>query len=251
MTTRPPFQVREAESSFSDDKFVVAAFDSSLPYLASIGSQEMWGSTPFSERDGWAAETSQQVQDAETFRLTGQGEALRIFVVEAEVLPDADGREVQQGSELNSRVRPEDGKRLVAVGFAFVREDWVPPYVASQEHLVGELAGADSCLYIEAMVADYRVSGPLRKGSGSALVQAIKEYGLKTQRRALFVDGWAGNDRKLVRLVLDRSPIPVLRGLKWLNSYYTRQGFRVVGDFSLARKDKAPWLGTLLRMQVQ
>lgn len=206
MTTQPPFQVREAESSFSDDKFIIAAFDSSLPYLASIGSQEMWGSTPFSERDGWAAETSQQIQGAETYRLTGQGEALRIFIIEAEVLPNANGREVQQGGELDKRVRFEDGKRFVAVGFAFVREDWVPPYVASQEHLVGELIGADSCIYIEAMVADYRVSDSLRKGSGAALIQGIKEYGLKTLRRTLFVDGWAGNDKKLIRLVLVRSP---------------------------------------------
>ncbi|ROV92566.1 hypothetical protein VMCG_08910 [Cytospora schulzeri] len=236
------FHFREAKSSFSDDKFVVAAFDAALPYLASIGSHEMWGLTPFSERDGWTTETSQQVKDAETYSLTGQGEALRIFIVEVE-LPPAEVEEGRLGSsvgildsadkrhELQTRIRPEDGKHVLPVGFAFVREDWIPKYIASQEHLSLEDADRHSCLYIEVMVADHRVSSAFRKGCGAALVQGIKEYGQRTHKMALFVDGWAGNDKKLI-------------------SYYTRQGFRVIDDFSLPRKDKAPWQGTLLRMEI-
>ncbi|ROV99256.1 hypothetical protein VSDG_04038 [Cytospora chrysosperma] len=243
MSKSPRFHVREAESSFSDDKFVLAAFDSALPYLASIGSHEMWGLTSFSQRDGWAAETSQQVKDAETYRLTEQGEALRIFIVEAE-LPAEVGEggpgsnlgilksTTDKGHELQTRIRPEDGRRALPVGFAFVREDWIPQYIASQEHLGLEDAERSPCVYIEVMVADHRVSSEFRKGSGAALIQRIKEYGQRTHRRALFVDGWAGNDKRLI-------------------SYYTRQGFQVIDDFSLPRKDKAPWLGTLLRMEVE
>lgn len=212
MSKSPRFHVREAESSFGDDKFVLAAFDSALPYLASIGSHEMWGLTPFSQRDGWAAKTSQQVKDAESYRLTGQGEALRIFIVEAE-LPAAVGEgrpgsdlrilkdATDKGHELQTRIRPEDGRHALPVGFAFVREDWIPQYIASQEHLGLEDAERNSCVYIEVMVADHRVSSELRKGSGAALIQRIREYGQRTQRRALFVDGWAGNDKRLIRLV--------------------------------------------------
>lgn len=216
MSTLLQFHVREAESSNRDDKFVFAAFDSALPYLASIGSHEMWGLTPFSERDGWTTETSQQVKDAEAYRLTGQGEALRIFIVEAEfpaeveegrpgssvgILKSADKRH-----ELQPRIRPEDGKHVLSVGFAFVREDWVPQYIASQEHLSLEDADRDSCVYIEVMVTDHRVSSAFRKGCGAALVQGIKEYGQRIRRRALFVDGWAGNDKRLIRLVLPPPP---------------------------------------------
>lgn len=219
MSTPLQFSVREADSLFGDDRFILAAFDSALPYLASIGSHEMWGSTPFSERDGWMNETSQQVRDAETYRLTGQGEALRIFVVEVE-LP-AEAEEGRPGSsigilnsadrrhELQTRIRPEDGKHVLSVGFAFVREDWFPQYIASQEHLSIEDVDRDSCIYIEVMAADHRISSAFRKGCGVMLVQGIREYGQRNQRGALFVDGWAGNDKRLIGLVSCPLPLPL------------------------------------------
>ncbi|ROV92409.1 hypothetical protein VPNG_09590 [Cytospora leucostoma] len=212
MSTPLRFHVREAETSLGDDQFVFATFDSALPYLASIGSYEMWGLIPFTERDGWTTETSQQVKDAETYRSTGRGDALRIFIVEAE-LPAEVVEEGGPGSsvgillsadkrhELQTRTRPEDGRTVLPVCFAFVREDCIPKYIASQEHLRLEDADREACLYIEVMVADHRVGSDLRKGCGAVLIQGIKEYGQRTYRRALFVDGWAGNDKKLIRLV--------------------------------------------------
>ncbi|KAK7741001.1 hypothetical protein SLS53_005064 [Cytospora paraplurivora] len=225
MSTPLRFHVREAESSLGDDKFVLAAFDSVLPYLASIGSHEMWGLTPFTERDGWATETLQQVKDAETYRSTGQGEALRIFIVEAELPAEVveEGRpglsvgilkSADKRYELQTRARPEDGKPVLPVCFAFVRKDWIPPYIASQEHLRLEDADREACLYIEVMVADHRVGSAFRKGCGAALIQGIKEYGQRTQRRALFVDGWAGNDKKLIRLVCPLFHANTLGGAK-------------------------------------
>lgn len=46
MSTAPQFHAREAESAAGDGEFIVVAFDSALPYLASIGSHEQWGLTP-------------------------------------------------------------------------------------------------------------------------------------------------------------------------------------------------------------
>lgn len=91
---------------------------------------------------------------------------------------------------------------MLSVGFAFVRENWIPKYIVSQEHLSIDYDDRQSCLYIEVMVADHRVDSILRKGFGTALIQGIKDYGQKHQRRTLFVDGWAGNDKKLIRFVL-------------------------------------------------
>lgn len=41
-----------------------------------------------------------------------------------------------------------------------------------------------------------------------------------------------------------------VQGLSFFGSYYTRQGFQVVDDFNLPRTNKAPWLGTFLKMEV-
>lgn len=35
------------------------------------------------------------------------------------------------------------------------------------------------------------------------------------------------------------------------NSYYERQGFDIVGDFSMKRRNGSTWLGTLLRIDLQ
>lgn len=213
MSSPPKFHVREAESAARDGEFIIAAFDSALPYLASIGSHEQWGLTPFSDREGWAAETMQQIQDAETYRLTGQGDAQHIFIVEVEFLaqhdagdrgerPDvgfqksADGRHEQHSRNISGQP-----KSALPVGFAFVREDCIPDYILRQQHITIRDAEQASCAYIEVMVADHRVDSAVRKGSGAALIQGVQEFGRKATKTSLFIDGWAGNDKKLIESV--------------------------------------------------
>lgn len=268
MSTPPRFHIREAESAAGDGEFIIAAFDSALPYLASIGSQEQWGVTPFSQRNGWADETLQQVKDADAYRLMGKGEPLRMFIVEAEVsdiamafaldfddisgaVKSADERR-RRHELLHSRIEAEDGKHVLSVGFAFVRENWIPKYILEQEHVTVEDIDRESCVYIEVMVADHRVSSALRKGSGAALIQGIKEYGQKNQRRCLFIDGWAGNAKKLIGFASPPSENAdeISKIKRCFGSYYEQQGFQIINDFSLPRKDKVPWLGTLLRMDI-
>lgn len=244
-TQKTKFHVREADSSLGDDQFILAAFDSAIAYLASIGSHEMWGVTPFTKQDGWTAETLQQINDAETYRLTGKGKdegesegVLRVFIVDAEFPIEVQDNnssssgsgtpgdrfgtdaaaaiDVQQQQQQQPQQRhelPKARKEVLPVGFAFVREDRVPKYIASQDHL-GRLGGKshndadwNSCLYVEVMVTDHSVSNSiLRKGAGAALLQGIKEHAQRTQRRALLVDAWAGNDRKLIRSELPDPP---------------------------------------------
>lgn len=110
---------------------------------------------PFSQRDGWTDETLRQVKDAETYRLTGKGEALRVFIVEADVPITVDGIGTEEAGrsgsgllksadgrhELRSRIRSEEGERVLSVGFAFVRENWIPKYILSQDHLGREGEG--------------------------------------------------------------------------------------------------------------
>ena len=56
----------------------------------------------------------------------------------------------------------------------------------------------DGFLYLEVMVTDYRAD-PYRRGAGAALIQAAKEYGKSRGMGILYVDAWAGNEKKLVR----------------------------------------------------
>ncbi|KAI8284177.1 hypothetical protein K4K59_007498 [Colletotrichum sp. SAR11_240] len=70
--------IRDASTAEDDVAFIVAAFDSTLAPLAVLGSGAMWGSTPFSQKDGFVEETIKDVQTSErTGELRkGAGEAL-------------------------------------------------------------------------------------------------------------------------------------------------------------------------------
>ncbi|KAI8192893.1 hypothetical protein KHU50_013010 [Colletotrichum sp. SAR 10_65] len=59
--------VRDASTAEDDVAFIVAAFDSTLAPLAALGSGAMWGTTPFSQKDGFVEETIKDVRTSERF----------------------------------------------------------------------------------------------------------------------------------------------------------------------------------------
>ncbi|KAI1506681.1 hypothetical protein F5X99DRAFT_12630 [Biscogniauxia marginata] len=229
MASSPRFHIRNARVP-DDVQFIVEAFDSTLPYLTSIGSGEQWGSTPFSQKTGFTEETQQQLEQSAVYHSTGKGEALRVLIVEA-VLATSPYDTPDLVPEACRSRRGSDGQWLVPVGAIVLREGWVPKYIKSQAHL--DLASGgnnDDFVYIEVMITDYR-TGRHRDGAGGALIQAAIEYAKRKGKRRIYVDGWAGNDRKLVR-------------------YYARSGFSIVGDYQLKRGNGTTWTGTLLQMDV-
>jgi len=74
------FNIRDASVAFDDSDFIVEAFDSTLPFLASIGSGEMWGSILFSERPGFIEDNLKSVEQSEKYTLTGSGDAIRFLI---------------------------------------------------------------------------------------------------------------------------------------------------------------------------
>lgn len=206
MPATPPYHMREAGLLSNDTEFLVAAFDSTLPYLQSIGAGEMWGRVPFSEKDGFVAETQESITKSESYRQTGTGDKVRVFIVEVEIggmNEEEGGPTARTGTVLHTRVGA-DGRGWLAVAAACVREGWVPDYIRSQPHLrlpAVEEEGTTTdggFAYLEVMVADHR-TGRHHRGAGAALLQLLKQHYKKIGSRTMYVDAWAGNGRNLVK----------------------------------------------------
>lgn len=206
---RITFHVRPAGKSPTDAQFFIDTFDSTLPYLASIGSQGMWGLEPFSKREGFTQETTEQVEQSQGLRPTPDGKVLKVLICEAE-LPDEDEHNglpetAYIRTEMDARDSEKKGRRqFLSVGAAMVREDWVPSYVEKQEHLgLGKQNPPATAhnrendfVYLEVMVTDCRL-GEYRRGAGAALLRGVKEYARSRGKQTIYVDAWAGNDGKL------------------------------------------------------
>jgi hypothetical protein len=187
------FSIRDAGLVKGDNTFIISAFDASIPYLQSIGSQARWGSTPFSQLPGWAEETQKQIRESND--TTG---ALHILILEAELLREQASAAFDP-KDMHSRVS-DDGRRFVSVGFAFVRENWFPSYLPAAAVPQAQQLRLEDNLYVEVMVSDARTKHSFR-GGGAALLQELQNYGRSREKKALYLDGWAGNERKLIRSV--------------------------------------------------
>lgn len=216
------FQVRSAVAS--DAKFIVDTFDSTLPYLASVGAGEMWGSESFSQREGFMddiVETIQKVEDRES-----DDDTRRIVIVERRDPTGADNR----------------------VAAAMIR-DALPDHLHQRPELADELTQALPLLYLEVLIADHR-AGPDRKGAGAAVIQFMKRRAQASGKCVLYTDAWAGNARRLNRwvfsILIERASVKAEARCR----YYTNLGFAEVGDFSLTRKNGSTWTGTLLRLDL-
>lgn len=175
MSVPNKFKVRSASLAGDDAQFVVAAFDSTLPYLASIGAGGMWGEQPFSQRDGFEQDTVESIQKSE------QNEnASKVLIAEVESSRNVQGE-----------------KELTRVGAAAIL-DSLPSYLTAREELKTETEKGKKFLYLEVIISDFRTD-PLNKGAGVALVDAIKRHGRLNKYDTLYVDCWAGNGGKLNR----------------------------------------------------
>lgn len=175
-----------------DANFIVEAFDSTLPHLASIGSGSQWGSEPRSR----SADHVQRIRTAIDNARTGTSDKDAVFI--AEVPIDDDGQDAIAG-----RIRNVGGQRFLQVGAAVTKGSF-PAYVVDREDL-DESVRADiewgDFVYLYVMISDYR-AGALRKGAGAALARRVKQYARDIGQPRVYVDCWAGNDERLVGYVL-------------------------------------------------
>ncbi|SPO05345.1 uncharacterized protein DNG_08032 [Cephalotrichum gorgonifer] len=218
----PQFHIREGESAKGDGRFIAEAFDAAIPHLGSIGSSAQWGSDPLSTTEGFSAKLEKAVEDAEKYRLTGEGDAVTALIAEAEV-PEGEEAGLTSGPGAGAVA---GGKFPVAA--ATVKDEWWPEYIKNT--LADKIVGKENFAYLHILISDFR-AGKWRRGSGAELVAEVKERAKKSGKKTLFVDCWAGNGRKLV-------------------GFYLAQGFVHVDDFSVDRPGKGPFDGALLRMEL-
>ena len=204
MTDRT-LHIRDAIPSptHTDAKFILSAFDSSIPHLSQIGSADQWGTTPLSQsRPGALEKTIDSIADAAHFRNTGEGDAVRVLIAEAELSP------APVTGTVTGTGKGEEGEReVLPVGAATVRKGYLPAYVREQEHLMKAINKLEQeeekeFLYLEVLITDFTEKAKkFRKGTGAALVSYVKTWAEQMGWGAVLVDCWGGNEGRLVRYV--------------------------------------------------
>ncbi|KAH8721511.1 hypothetical protein GQ44DRAFT_829091 [Phaeosphaeriaceae sp. PMI808] len=215
------FHIRD-EALPEDADFILEAFDSTLPHLATIGSGAQWGSEPRSTEESSVERIRVAVEKARS----SSSDNHAIFVAE---VPIEDGLDPVAG-----RTRRDNAnQQMLQVGAAVIKGSF-PVYVAEQKHLDAHVRAAierADYIYLDTMISDFR-TGALRKGSGAALVRRVRQYGLEKRKAAVYVDCWAGNGERLV-------------------GFYKSQGFVPIGDFQVEKDDGSQWPAKLLRMDIE
>ena len=164
----PHFHVRPASLDSDDVEFILAAWDSTLPFLASIGASEMWGDQPFSQREGQRQEI--------------------IDIIEG-TKKEVDGGRQFWIAEIHR------AEKVVKVGAALTREV-LPGYLTEHVDLRSHVNSSKTLLYLEVLIADHR-SNTRHRGAGKALIEALEQRVRPYGKGSLYVDVWAGNNRRL------------------------------------------------------
>ncbi|KAF3288781.1 hypothetical protein TWF970_005836 [Orbilia oligospora] len=175
MSPTNTFKFRPATLAAGDDRWFVEAWDSTLPYLASIGSTSQWQYIP-SNLPGAVSKVKKMVEDSD---LSSQ----KYPISSPEVLSE-------------HGVPPLDWDKAYVAEIDIKRED-IPIALADRySNEQGEIV----TIPVGAMVLQGRSpeAGKLAKGSGSALLNIAKEEVKRLGLKRLCGDCWRGNGRRLV-----------------------------------------------------
>ncbi|THX52328.1 hypothetical protein D6D06_06806 [Aureobasidium pullulans] len=152
--------VRTANLDGDDVEFILAAWDSTLPFLASIGAGEMWGNQPLSARAGQRQEVIDIIKGT-TKELHGS----RDFLI--------------------AETRRSEG--IVQLGAAMTRQR-LPDYLNQHVDIRSHIDANKALIYLEVLVADQRPNRRY-KGAGQALVEALKQRARLDGKDILYYEG--------------------------------------------------------------
>ena len=151
-----------------DTEFIIAIFDVSLPYLASIGSEGQWGTKPFSEREEFWDEIRGFVEGNQNLE---QGIA---WIADIEIVNEEGYLETKPAGTI----------------ILTTTRHHAPPSVSPR---VPEL-------YVKFLITDKRL-GALSKGVGLRMLDFVKEVTRWEKIKLLRIDCWRGGNQGLVRYV--------------------------------------------------
>ncbi|KAJ9477939.1 hypothetical protein PHBOTO_001488 [Pseudozyma hubeiensis] len=197
--------------SESDVEFILRAYDSTLPYLSAIGSEEQWGTKPFSSRPDTVAKYTTMIdigyRHHSNFLQTGleHPEQSGVFLCEV-------------------KNRQQLWTRKAALQCASTFPDYVPERLADQA-----TRQAKNYVYLNSIITDRR-AGPLEKRALEALYIFGLVWAQQFDKTMVYGDVWAGNGGSLLK-------------------YYRDLGGSVIGTFEVQDKHGPgmPWTGYLVR----
>ncbi|RVD84777.1 uncharacterized protein DFL_006501 [Arthrobotrys flagrans] len=231
MASTNVFKFRPATLAAGDDRWFVEAWDSTLPYLASIGSTSQWQYIP-SNLPGAVSKVKKMIADsdisAQKYPISSPEILLengtppldwnKAYVAEISVnkehIPVALAEKYSSTSIQGDIV-------TIPVG-AMVLQGKSPEYVRA---VIPEQDDKDPFIFLAFLMTDHRAGG-LAKGSGSALLNIAKEEVKKLGLKRLCGDCWRGNGRRLV-------------------GYYDGQGLKAIGDFDVPKNEQDSWEGAV------
>ncbi|CDS82444.1 uncharacterized protein SPSC_03263 [Sporisorium scitamineum] len=176
-TTQTLAELNVVDPDESDVDFVLYAFDSALPYLASIGSEAQWGTVPFSEKP----------ERRQRFEKFVQGS------YDLHTRPIQDAAAWQHMAIYEIKTPDEKWTRVAAQGLATGFPTYVPEHLADDK-----VREATDYLYLNYLIVDRR-KGKLAKGSAARLVAFADGQAKQLNKKMFYGDCWRGNGDGLLK----------------------------------------------------
>ncbi|KAK6343158.1 hypothetical protein TWF718_008531 [Orbilia javanica] len=223
------FRFRPATIAAGDDRWFVEAWDSTLPYLASIGSTSQWQYVP-SNLPGAVSKVKKMVTESDISAQkypTSSPEVLEDGAVppldwSKAYVAEIDVKKENLPAALADKYSNIQGDVVAIPVGAMVLQGKSPEYVRA---VIPEQDEKDPFIFLAFLMTDHRAGG-LAKGSGSALLNIAKEEVKKLGLKRLCGDCWRGNGRRLV-------------------GYYDGQGLKAIGDFDVPKNEQDSWEGAV------
>lgn len=189
------FVIRPAGLFPNDADFFIATFDATIEHLKSIGHEGQWGTTPFSQKEGFIETTKQDVVQSERFRKTKDGERLLLWIAENTNVDEPIVHQDGQFGRLDDNRQPR-----LSVGAAMIRDNQVPEHIHALPDIHKTISEAESrgYIFLDVLMAYYGALPEHRKGSGSALINHAKRYAIEHEKSTIFVEVWTGGNKRLL-----------------------------------------------------
>lgn len=201
----PTYRYRAAHGP-SDAQLVLNFFDSSLAYLARIGSGAQWGDQRFSERPGSVARVQGLVAQSDaTFAKAipfSEKKWSKCFFAERRLT-----RQEAEQAHIQSLLKEAAGNGSGKAGENESDDEvWLPvaamllcsrpcDYLAS---IWPDQDDSDPFLFLRYLISDHR-AGALSKGAAASLLTFARKEAEGLGLRRICGDCWNGNNRKLVK----------------------------------------------------